>query len=131
MQECAGLEVEDQQVAMAREFGAAQGLDRRLGLAFDGSKGREVMLAEQLAGRLALATTDSLAFEHAREAARLHAELGHAEEATRLLDRAERIAPSDEARQSVATLRAERITSGQIRGTSSGTRSTRRSQPAA
>lgn len=61
--------------------------------------------AAELFRRLALATTDPLAFEHAREAARLHAELGHVDEAARLLDRAERIAPSDEARETIAALR--------------------------
>lgn len=51
--------------------------------------------AAELFRRLALAATDVVAFEHAIAAAGLHAELGHRDEAIRLLDRAQRISPDE------------------------------------
>jgi len=62
--------------------------------------------AAELFRRLALAATDSVAFEHAKAAARLHGELGHVDEARRLYDRADRLAPSAKDKEDVESARA-------------------------
>ena len=47
MQESRGAEIEHDVVAMSRDLGKLQGLDRRLCLTLGGPKGREIMLAEK------------------------------------------------------------------------------------